>query len=334
VRKERYRLPPGADRVAWRDGGEAAVPRAKGTPRAASTDQGLLHDARNLLGAIGLYSDLLALPGVLKPQHLHYAAELRLLGARSTALMEQLMRGRVDGPAGPVADLDEEAVAGGAIVGRPAAVSLRVVLERCAGLLTRVAGGHLSDPERLEHRGHRVEVSYGPASSLPVRVEEEAVERILVNLVRNAAAALDAAPHRANATIRVGLGWLTELAGESRPWPFRSLRLTVEDDGCGMTGEQVERLLRPGRTAGRDGRGIGFQVVRELVAGSGGRLEVVSERGRGTRVQIAWPVAAPAGEMDDLPDERLGEDSMALGPRNGRRTAAAGDAVADGGWAQ
>lgn len=52
----------------------------------------LIHDARNLIGAIGLYCDLLAMPGVLREEHRHYAEELRLLGTRSASLMEQMMQ--------------------------------------------------------------------------------------------------------------------------------------------------------------------------------------------------------------------------------------------------
>lgn len=43
----------------------------------------LAHDAGNLLGALSLYSDLLAMPGVLNEEHRENANELRLLSDRS-----------------------------------------------------------------------------------------------------------------------------------------------------------------------------------------------------------------------------------------------------------
>src|ERR1700726_4657450 len=46
---------------------------------------GLAHDAGNLLGALSLYSDLLAMPGVLSEEHREFAAELRMLSDRSWA---------------------------------------------------------------------------------------------------------------------------------------------------------------------------------------------------------------------------------------------------------
>ena len=53
-------------------GGPSACGAGHG-PQVAQ-NEGLLHDARNLMGAIGLYCDLLSMPGVLShPEHHHYA---------------------------------------------------------------------------------------------------------------------------------------------------------------------------------------------------------------------------------------------------------------------
>src|SRR6201981_3764963 len=52
---------------------------------------GLAHDAGNLLGALSLYSDLLAMPGVLNEAHREYANELRLLSDRSWAMINRLV---------------------------------------------------------------------------------------------------------------------------------------------------------------------------------------------------------------------------------------------------
>jgi signal transduction histidine kinase len=192
-----------------------------------------------------------------------------------------------------------------------------MIAERCSGLLRRVGCGR------------PIEIHYGAAASVPVRVPEEAVERILVNLVRNAAAALgrrDSEPNTsrwaregeieargaaadptadvAPGTIRIGVGLLVNRVGDPKPWPFRRVRLTVEDSGCGMSPEQMERLLGSGRAPSRGSHGIGFQVVRELVEASDGDLRVMSAPGAGTRVQIEWPIAGgPAAETVERPGE-------------------------------
>ena len=252
-----------------------------GVPMGVAQGEGLLHDARNLVGALGLYCDLLALPGVLKPEHMHYADELRLLGSRSAALMERLMvssLAKTSIPAKANSGLwDEEPRS--AAEGRytPQSITVRGVVERCLGLMGRVSGGRA------------IQVEYGAAAPVLVRVEQEDIERILVNLVRNSATAM---AHRdMSVPIRIVVGSLVNRVGEARPWPLRRVRLTVEDSGRGITPEELERMLRPGRGTVRGSRGIGFRVVQELVASSGGDLRVVSSRGVGTRVQIEWPMA-------------------------------------------
>ena len=61
-----------------------------------------------------------------------------------------------------------------------------------------------------------------------------------------------------------------------------------------MTAEELERILSVTRAPSRGRHGIGFRVVRDLVAASGGDLRVMSAPGIGTRVQIEWPVTAMA----------------------------------------
>jgi signal transduction histidine kinase len=210
----------------------------------------------------------------------------------------------------------------------PKPISLRNIVERCSGLLTRVAGGRA------------IEISYGAAASVPVSVPEDVAERILVNLVRNAAAALDEcsvlarevvvsqtadrdlsksatagcsahtcgtlADRAAKATpasIRISVGLLLSRVGDPKPWPFQRVRITVEDSGCGMSVEQVKQLLSGEPPPSRDSHGIGFGVVRQLVAISGGSLRVMSALGKGTSVQVEWPMAPithPVREPDEF----------------------------------
>ncbi len=315
--------------------------RAKPSTTASETDrrsrtgvemehqEGLLHDARNLMGAIGLYCDLLSMPGVLQAEHHLYAEELRLLGARSGALIQHLMEQRMPssfarkgtlegagagaaweaGVACSLALAKVRAAGGGPVESTgslPGSVGLRSILERCLGLLIRVADGRA------------IEVSYGDAASVPVTVSEETVERILVNLVSNSAAAMrgpggrggdrkggaaqgtvlqkreDRTADEDSGSIRIEVGAMINRVQDPRPWPLRRVRLTVEDSGCGMTAEELERILSVTRAPSRGRHGIGFRVVRELVAESGGDLRVMSSPGIGTRVQIEWPVTARA----------------------------------------
>jgi putative PEP-CTERM system histidine kinase len=69
--------------------------------------------------------------------------------------------------------------------------------------------------------------------------------------------------------------------------------VTVADSGAGMTPEFIrDRLFRPfDSTKGAKGMGIGAFQVREYIRQIGGRVEVSSSPGQGTRFSISLPVS-------------------------------------------
>jgi putative PEP-CTERM system histidine kinase len=71
--------------------------------------------------------------------------------------------------------------------------------------------------------------------------------------------------------------------------------LTVVDDGAGMSAEFVrERLFKPfDTTKGSKGMGIGAYQVREYVRTIGGRVDVASVEGQGTRITLRVPLSGP-----------------------------------------
>jgi signal transduction histidine kinase len=236
---------------------------------------GLAHDAGNLLGALSLYSDLLAMPGVLHEEHREYASELRMLSDRSWAMIDRLVNH--------------------ARAGRPAKIQgefsvLPDVIDRCRGLLSRVAG-------------RTVEVSYGVGAFQSVRVAVEAVERILTNLVKNAA---EATPWVGAISIHVE--GVLELAHDEDEEPRRRVVMSVQDRGCGMDQPAARRLLQGvGATSG-NGRGLGFRVVRELVAISNGSLNIESQLEVGTTISAEW-YAAKREEVEVQQEELRINDS-------------------------
>jgi signal transduction histidine kinase len=66
------------------------------------------------------------------------------------------------------------------------------------------------------------------------------------------------------------------------------IEISVEDDGVGFDLRQTE-------TSRREHGGVGLFNVRERLEYLGGRCEIQSEPGRGTRVVLAAPLK-PAGE--------------------------------------
>ena len=225
---------------------------------------GLAHDAGNLLGALSLYSDLLALPGVLHEEHKEYANELRMLSDRSWAMIDRLVN---------------HARAGRQTKAQGEFSVLPDVVDRCRGLLSRVAG-------------RTVEISYGVGAFQAVRVPIESVERILTNLVKNAA---EATPWVGAISIHVE-GALQEAENDGEELQRRVV-MTVKDRGCGMDQGAMLRLMQTGGISSANGRGLGFRVVRELVAVSGGVLSIESRPKEGTSISVDWSVMRQVGTV-------------------------------------
>lgn len=73
--------------------------------------------------------------------------------------------------------------------------------------------------------------------------------------------------------------------------PERALGLRVEDNGAGMTPDQLERAFDPFFTS-KDvdkGTGLGLSIVRSLVERAGGNIHITSTLGTGTVVEIVFP---------------------------------------------
>jgi signal transduction histidine kinase len=69
--------------------------------------------------------------------------------------------------------------------------------------------------------------------------------------------------------------------------------VAVADTGPGIAPDQVERIFRPFWSGDGGGTGLGLTIARELAFALGGRLELHSEPGHGSRFVLVLPVRAP-----------------------------------------
>ncbi|MCK6480123.1 MAG: HAMP domain-containing histidine kinase [Planctomycetes bacterium] len=134
---------------------------------------------------------------------------------------------------------------------------------------------------RIERSGARV-VMEVPESGLPVFGDPYELQQVVLNLLVNAA---DAVAARGAGGGRVAV---RGVLGEGE------VRLSVEDDGVGMTEEQVSRafdLFYTTKEVG-EGTGLGLSMVHSILQSHGGRVEIRSRRGEGTTVTVLLPAGS------------------------------------------
>ena len=66
--------------------------------------------------------------------------------------------------------------------------------------------------------------------------------------------------------------------------------LAVSDTGPGIPRERLPRVFEPFYSGKPNGSGLGLTIAERIVAAHGGRIEIDSEPGRGTRVTMLFPL--------------------------------------------
>jgi signal transduction histidine kinase len=135
--------------------------------------------------------------------------------------------------------------------------------------------------ERLVIRGHATLAADVP-DGLVVRADADQLYRVLSNLVRNAAEALEAAGRQGRVTVTArNSGDQTEIE--------------VADTGPGLPQKARDNLFQPFRGGVREGgAGLGLVIAAELVRGHGGTLMLAETGPAGTVFRILLPAPRPA----------------------------------------
>jgi two-component system sensor histidine kinase PilS (NtrC family) len=150
-------------------------------------------------------------------------------------------------------------------------IDLRRIVEETAVLLRNSA----------EHgERHHVELSL-PPGEVPCFADEAQIRQILWNLATNG---LRAMPK----------GGTLELSALLAPGPDDASHepdavIRVRDQGVGIAPQEVDRVFQPFRGAFARGSGLGLSIVHRIVSDYAGKIDVTSEPGRGTTVEVRLP---------------------------------------------
>ncbi|MBA3457216.1 MAG: ATP-binding protein [Deltaproteobacteria bacterium] len=125
-----------------------------------------------------------------------------------------------------------------------------------------------------------VEVASEVSRPLPINADPSKLRQVLWNLLRNAADAAAAGGKHVTITAR------DERSG---------VTVTVADDGAGIGRQHIARIFDPFYTTKSKGTGLGLATCHTIIAEHGGRIDVESEVGAGTKMVVRLPRLDKAG---------------------------------------
>jgi signal transduction histidine kinase len=132
-----------------------------------------------------------------------------------------------------------------------------------------------------------IQLTVNLEDSLPgIHADRHRIQTALLNLIQNA---LESMPEGG----RIAISSLADREGHE-------VSIIVEDTGSGIAPELMERICEPFFSTRREEgmRGLGLAIVQDIVKMHGGRFEIRSRPGEGTRAAIVFAVAKNAGQAN------------------------------------
>ena len=131
---------------------------------------------------------------------------------------------------------------------------------------------------------NRINVEYIDCDNSFIRIDANKMERVLMNLINNAA--------QATSHIQGGINVKAGIFNKS------DLFIAVSDDGKGIEAHHIPNIFDAFFTAGKKGgTGLGLSYCKQVVEAHGGTIDVQSEVGKGTTFTIRIPNCVVKKEM-------------------------------------
>ncbi|NCF83912.1 MAG: response regulator [Verrucomicrobiaceae bacterium] len=246
---------------------------------------GIAHDFNNMLVPIIGYSDTILQNSGLSADHRGELMEIRKAAESAASLTKQLL-----------------AFSRKQILQKDR-INLNDTVVHLKNMLQRILGEDIVLKHELEKELWGVEADRGQ------------LEQVIMNLCVNARHAMPEGGEIQLTTSNVSL----EKGDPDRPLG-NYVKVTVKDQGCGMSKELRDRIFDPFYTTkGHDGTGLGLSVVLGIIDQHGGWITVDSKLGKGSTFEVFLPsdkvVCAPerkgtsvVGSLED----RKGVDRVLL----------------------
>lgn len=136
----------------------------------------------------------------------------------------------------------------------------------------------------ITNNGYKLEVEY-PHEAFIAIIDNEAITKLVSNLLTNA-------NKYTKDYVKVSCAIQPEQ---------RSFSITVTDNGMGISKEEQKKIFKPFYQAmdNKPGTGIGLSIVKNIVEGHNGSIEVESEMGKGSSFIVTLPIEQAGSETQE-----------------------------------
>jgi signal transduction histidine kinase len=124
-----------------------------------------------------------------------------------------------------------------------------------------------------------------PVDLPAVAGDEDLLRQVVWNLVRNGLQAIGTGGRLEIQLDRVS-------GGHAPGFRTKQVRMTVCDDGPGISAQDIDRVFNPFYTTREEGTGLGLAICHRIVADHGGTIEVANRPEGGARFDVYLPEAA------------------------------------------
>jgi signal transduction histidine kinase/CheY-like chemotaxis protein len=229
------------------------------------------HELRTPMNAILGFAQLLE-SEALSPEHRDYVGEINRAGSHLLELINKV--------------LDLAKIEAGQLSIEQIPFDLRHTLDEVAALVS----------ERAKEKG--LELRFSAAAELPQRIlgDPTRLRQVLINLIGNA----EKFTQQGRIEIHI-----TPEADATQ------IQFSVQDSGIGMDADTLARLFQPFAQADESttrkfgGTGLGLKISQDLVQAMGGRIQVESTPGKGSRFWFNLPATPAPGPVPVTP--KIGE---------------------------
>lgn len=157
---------------------------------------------------------------------------------------------------------------------RPSEADLKKLCEGCLAVM---------EPE-LHARDIAIQKYLSPVP--PALLDEDLLRGAIINVIRNAAEAM---PEGGLLIVRL------ETEGDF-------FKLSIRDNGTGMTEETAEKMFDPFYTTKQTGTGLGMLQIKRAMEAHSGTIEIKSRVGKGTTVTLKAPLRQSETHVLDSPE--------------------------------